>query len=145
VGVGFGRESTFFVNVKYGDATVPVRQTVIQDPHNDFVYLLAGGGILALGSFALLLAAFARQARRALRLAARPEERVLVLWSCVTLFAFLVNAGSGLTLDAPASLLTIWTLLVLPSAVVAARERAVAAERPRTPGAAPALARGANV
>ncbi len=129
VGVGFGREESFVFDEKVRGITIPRRETVGQDPHNGFLYLLAGGGALALGAFFLVLLRYLRQAWQALRAASDPRERVLVVWSGLALFAFLVNAVSGLQLQSPSTLITIWTLLVLPSAVIP-RSEEVGAPRP---------------
>lgn len=105
VGVGFGKDAVFTFD--------RVRQSVDQDPHNSFLYLLAGGGAAALGSFLLIVAVSAVGAwRRFLRAAA--EERVLVAWSSLTLFVFLVNAASAPVFSDPIVLLTIWALLLVP-------------------------------
>jgi hypothetical protein len=118
VGVGFGRDESFVFDEKVRGITIPRRQTVGQDPHNGFLYLLAGGGAFALGAFFLVLLRSLQQAWQALRAASEPRERVLVVWSGLALFAFLVNAVSGLQLQSPSTLITIWALLVLPSALI---------------------------
>ena len=118
-GVGFGRSSHFFIeipNETTGRSTFQ-RVDIGQDPHNAYVFLLAGGGILALGGFALLLATFGVDAARRYRSNRDPRARLIILWACATLFAFLLNAASGTSFARPDNILTIWALLVLPAVV----------------------------
>jgi O-antigen ligase len=118
-GVGFGRDTNFIFDYTTQGVPIHLEQTVDQDPHDGYLYLLAGGGIIALVGFLLVIAAYTRQAWQALRVTRTPEERVLVTWSALALFAFLMNTASGLALQSPSAVLTIWTLLVLPSVVLA--------------------------
>jgi O-antigen ligase len=122
-GVGFGRSSEFFLTVESRTTGLPSLQPVDigQDPHNGYVYLLAGGGAITLAFFLLLLAVFARDAVRRYRIATDPTERLIILWACATLFAFLVNAASAPIFALPESLLTLWVLLVIPAVVVPTR------------------------
>ena len=118
VGVGFGRTSEFVIEVQSSSGLmVPVWQEGGQDPHNGYLYLWAGGGLAALGSFVLILAAFAWDSVRRFRSTTDPLARLLLLWTGATLFAFLVNAASGTMFESPSDLLTIWCLLVLPAVV----------------------------
>jgi hypothetical protein len=123
VGVGFGRNEPFVFKTTVNGIPTPRDDLATQDPHDGYLYLLGGGGAVALGAFALVLLAFLREAWRRLRSPLHPHERVLVLWSVATLFVFLVNTGTGLVLQSPASLLTVWVLLVIPSVVGATRVR----------------------
>ena len=107
-GVGFGRTNRFEVQ--------GVVYTISDDPHNSFVYLLAGGGVLALGSFLLLCALYVVDAVKRLR-GALPREQALIIWALGTWFAFLVNAAAGPVLPNPTMMLTIWILFALPSLV----------------------------
>ncbi|MBX5474233.1 MAG: O-antigen ligase family protein [Thermoleophilia bacterium] len=120
VGVGFGRDST----VALGGTRIVLHQ----DPHNQFVYLLAGGGALLLASFAALLLAYVRDATRRLRYATG-DGRVLVLWSLAMVFVYLVNTATGIVLTSETLLLALWVLLLLPAVVRPEPEEAVAAER----------------
>ncbi len=135
VGVGFGRDSTIAVG--------GTRLVLHQDPHNQFVYLLAGGGALLLASFATLLLAYVLDAVRRLRYATG-DGRVLVLWSLAMVFVFLVNAATGIVLTSETMLLALWVLFFLPA--VAARpeprQEAVAGER-LARGPLPAVRRAA--
>ena len=123
-GVGFGRGSEFYLEVENPTTGFPVLQRfeIGQDPHNGYVYLLAGGGILALGTFALLLGTFAFDVVRRYRSNSDPRARLILLWASATLFVFLLNAASGTALGRADILLTIWALLVLPAVVTAEPE-----------------------
>ena len=129
-GVGFGRSSTFFIGVPSDDGVVvPVRQDIGQDPHNGYLYLWAGGGLAALGTFLLVLGAAASDGIRRFRRTADPMSRVLLLWAAATLLAFLFNAGSGTSFESPSNLLMIWLLISIP-AVVANAPREERADAP---------------
>jgi hypothetical protein len=107
-GVGFGRSNRFTlegVTFRIGD-----------DPHNSFVWLLAGGGALALGSFLLLCLLYVVDAIRRLR-RADAVGQALIVWSVGTWFAFMVNAAAGPIFPHTVMLLTIWILFALPSLV----------------------------
>lgn len=117
VGVGFGRTASFTLQETGASFTIE------QNPHNSYVYLLAGGGVLLLGSFLLVCLAYAVDAWRALRDAKERYERILVIWSAFTLFAFLVNAAAEPLFSWSTILLTIWILLLVPSVVRAQHER----------------------
>ena len=114
-GVGFGRNATFRFN------GIPV--TINQDPHDSFLYLLAGGGVLTLVGFLLLMGTYAVDAAKRLRRTTDPHQRLIILWSSATLCAFLINAAAGPVLSDPRMLLTIWAVLLLPSTVRPAGEQ----------------------
>jgi O-antigen ligase len=118
-GVGFGRTSEFFLNVEDPTTGIPTPQQVEvdQDPHNGYLLLWAGGGLFALGSFALLLGTYGIDALRRYRSNPDPIGRLIILWGSATLFVFLFNAGSGTSFANPTNILTIWALLVLPAVV----------------------------
>jgi hypothetical protein len=111
-GVGFGKSASFRFN------GIPVN--ISQDPHDSYLYLLAGGGVLALGGFALILLTFTVDAVGRLRRVTDPYQRLLLLWSMAMLASFLINAGAGPVLSDPRMLLTIWALLLLPSSIAPA-------------------------
>lgn len=119
VGVGFGRSSDFFIQVESSvpGLLVPLRQAGGQDPHNGYLYLWAGGGLAALGSFGLILIVFAWDALRRFRSNRDPIARLVLLWTAATLGAFLLNVASGTSLSSPGDLLTIWALLAIPAIV----------------------------
>jgi O-antigen ligase len=107
-GLGFGRPVTF-VSI---DRTV---QTFSGDPENSYIYILAGGGIFALGALLLLIALyFVDVGRRFLRTAG--EERALVVFGASLAFVLLVNALAGPVLSDPPLMLMTWIGLVLPAA-----------------------------
>lgn len=118
-GVGFGRTSSFTINVRSSSGfLVPIRQDIEQDPHNGYLFLLAGGGLFALASFLALLAVFAGDAVRRYR--AHPPgsvERLLIAWCGALLFCFLFEAASGTMFENTDDLLAMWALLVLPGVV----------------------------
>lgn len=119
LGVGFGRESTFYVDGQ---------PNLIQgDPHNGFLYLLAGGGALALGGFLLVMAFYLQDAWRRLLSARDRTERSLVVWAVTTWFVFLLHAAVEPVLTYPSMILTIWILMLLP-ALVPLRKRSSRAQ-----------------
>ena len=104
-GVGFGRPARFIANNAH--------YNVGQDPHNQFLYLWAGGGLLLLGSFLLLLAVYLLEAWSGFQ-GASVEERRLIFW-CVSLwFVFIVNSLTGIILTQGYLLLVFWILMLLP-------------------------------
>jgi O-antigen ligase len=123
-GVGFGKSATFRF-----DGTL---QTINQDPHDSFLYLLAGGGILTLCGFLLILLTFAADAVMRLRRATDPYQRLIVLWSMAMLFVFLVNAAASPVLSDPRMLLTIWAVMLLPSSIRPAVSERVTRMRAQT-------------
>jgi len=108
-GVGFGKSAMFRFN--------GTQVTIGQDPHDSFLYLLAGGGVLTLCGFLLLVLTFAVDAIGRLRRATDPHQRLITLWSMAMLCAFLVNAAAGPVLSDPRMLLTIWAVMLLPSSI----------------------------
>ncbi len=86
------------------------------DPDNSYVYILGGGGVLAFEAFLALLAVFARDSWRRLRVA-RGYERALVLWALATWFVFMVNCLMAPFLPRPKLVLTIWALMLVPALV----------------------------
>jgi O-antigen ligase len=108
VGVGFGRPVRLI--------SKGLHYNIGQDPHNQFLYLWAGGGILLLGSFVLLLAVYLIEAWRRFR-AGTSDERRLIFWAVSLWFVFVVNSLTGITLTQPHLLLPFWILMVLPMVV----------------------------
>jgi O-Antigen ligase len=107
-GVGFGRTITFDVAGE--------RLTTAADPHNQFLYLWAGGGLLLLGSFVLLLVVYLFESWGRFKTATR-EERRLIFWAVSFWFVFIVNSTTGIVLTTPPLLLVFWILMVLPMIV----------------------------
>ena len=108
VGVGFGQPVRFISN--------GVHYTVDQDPHNQFLFLWAGGGTLLFGSFVLLLLVYLLESWRRYKIGTT-EERRLIFWAVSLWFVFVVNSGTGIILTQPHLLIVFWTLMVLPMIV----------------------------
>jgi O-antigen ligase len=115
-GVGFGRPAIF----SFGG----FRYDVGQDPHNQFLYLWAGGGLLLFGTFVLLLVFYLLEASARFR-GAGIQERHLIFWTVSVWFVFIINSLTGITLTQPDLLLVFWVLMMLPM-VVRSRNRDVA-------------------
>jgi hypothetical protein len=108
IGLGFGRSLDYIWN---GGV-----YRLDGDPHNSFVWLLAGGGALALGGFLVLLAAFVRDAWRRLR-GASGVNHALVLWALAMWFVIMINSLTGPILSDPLLLLAVWVVMLLPALV----------------------------
>jgi O-antigen ligase len=121
LGVGFGQPVTFVSN--------DIRYNVAQDPHNQFLYLWAGGGLLLVGSFVLLLTIFLLEPVARFR-AAGSKGRHLIFWVVSLWFVFVVNSLTGITLTQPSLLLVFWILMSLPM-IVPSNERDAAHESER--------------
>jgi O-antigen ligase len=107
-GVGFGKGASFTVNF--------VRFNITQDPHDSYLFLWAGGGILALGSFLFLFLIFIRDSWRRYRLQSELPQ-VLIVW-CVSFWACIaLNTLVEPQLTQPNSLLVLWILMLLPTIV----------------------------
>ena len=107
-GVGFGRQVSFEIDGQ--------RVTQGQDPHNQFLYLWAGGGLLLLGSFVLLLVLYLLDSWLRFRSGTQVERR-LVFWAASFWLMFVVNSMTGIVLTTPPLLLVFWILMVLPMIV----------------------------
>ena len=107
-GVGFGQPVRFISN--------GVHYEVAQNPHNQFLYLWAGGGTLLFGSFILLLLVYLFECWRRFKGGTRDERR-LIFWSVSLWFVFVVNSGTGIILTQPYLLVVFWILMVLPMIV----------------------------
>ena len=112
LGLGFGRNFNYIWN---GYA-----YHLGGDPHNSYIWILAGGGVLALATLFLLFGTFLWDAIRRVR-ASMSFDRALVLWAIGTWFIFTVNAITGPILTDPSFLLTVWIVLLLPALVSARR------------------------
>jgi hypothetical protein len=113
LGLGFGRETQYVWLGNY--------YRVEGDPDNSYVFLLAGGGILALGGFLLLLGSFVRDAFRRLR-SAVGTNRGLVLWALSAWFIIAVNCAMAPFLPRPKLVLSLWALMLVPALVHRARQ-----------------------
>jgi O-antigen ligase len=107
-GVGFGRNVSFEIEGQ--------RLTMAADPHNQFLYLWAGGGLLLLGSFVLLLVVYLFESWRRFK-SGSTDERPIVFWAVSIWFLFVVNSTTGIVLTTPALLLVFWILMLLPMVV----------------------------
>jgi len=112
LGLGFGRETQYVWEGVY--------YRVKGDPDNSYVFLLAGGGILALGGFLFLFGSFVRDALSRLR-AAAGRDRALVIWALAAWFIVAVNCAMAPFLPRPKIVLTLWALMLLPALVRKAR------------------------
>lgn len=112
-GLGFGRPVSF-VSI---DRTV---RTFSGDPENSYIYVLAGGGIVALTSLLTLVGLFFIDCvRRFLR--SEGASRALVTFGASLAFILLINAAAGPVLSNPPLMLITWIGLLLPA--VATRQR----------------------
>jgi hypothetical protein len=117
-GVGFGRGACFTVDVvSSSGVAIPQRQCSSQDPHNSFLYLWAAGGLLTLGSFILVLGSYALDLRRRFAFALDERERLLLIWSSLTLLIFVLNSVAGPLFESTPDLLVLWAVLAVPVAV----------------------------
>jgi O-antigen ligase len=108
LGLGFGRSFNYIWNgaIYHLDG----------DPHNSYIWILAGGGVFALVALFVLMAEFLRDAIRRLR-HTTAIERALILWAIGTWFLFMLNTLTGPILSDPMFLLTIWIVMLLPALV----------------------------
>ena len=113
LGLGFGRETQYVWQGFY--------YRVKGDPDNSYVFLLAGGGILALGGFLLLLWGFVRDAFRRLR-SAVGTDRGLVIWALSAWFILAVNFAMAPFLPRPKIVLSFWAVMLVPALVRKARK-----------------------
>jgi O-antigen ligase len=111
-GVGFGKPARFISRGFHYD--------VGQNPHNQFLYLWAGGGLLLFGSFILLLVVYLLEAWGRFR-SATGDDRRLIYFAVAFWFMFVVNSLTGIILTQPQLLLDFWILMLLP--MVVRRER----------------------
>lgn len=109
LGVGFGRETSFSLNGQPNYIT--------GDPHNGFIYVYAGSGILGLAALIFVLLAFLTDLSRRWRWSSG-ESRTLVAWCGASWVLLLVHAASEPVFTTPHLMITIWICMVLPSVVV---------------------------
>jgi hypothetical protein len=121
LGLGFGRTVSYVWHGRF--------YRVAGDPDNSYVFILAGGGVLALAAFLFLMGAYVRDAWHRLRRSVGLDN-ALVAWALATWFVVAVNAAMAPFFPRPKILLTLWALLLLPALVRNARQER-AAERSR--------------
>jgi O-antigen ligase len=107
-GVGFGRPASFVLN--------DVRVDVGQDPHDQFLFLWAGGGLLLFGSFLMLLMIYLWESWRRFKSGTK-EERRLIFWAMSMWFVFVVNSLTSIVLTESFLLLPFWIVMSLPMVV----------------------------
>jgi O-antigen ligase len=122
-GRGFGQTVTFERN----DKTVI---EVTNDPHNGFIYLLVGMGVVGLAAFAAIQLGFLRAAFKSLKL---PGARDLALWALAAWVIYIVNVFFGVLLGQQALMMFLWYLLAVPIALLALPERAEPRPAPSRP------------
>ena len=106
LGLGYGRPVTF-------TAIDGTEITFSGDPEDSYIYILAGGGILALAALIILmLSFFADSAIRMIR--ADRESRALIAFSMSFVFILLVNALSFPVLGDANLMLLLWIAILLP-------------------------------
>ena len=93
LGLGFGRRPS--------TSGTGVYHRVKGDPHNSYVCMLAGGGVLALGGFLFLLWEFRARRDQAAPLCCVVTDRGLVLWALSAWFIFMVNCAMAPFLPRP--------------------------------------------
>jgi O-antigen ligase len=108
LGVGFGKGADFIVSF--------TRFHITQDPHNSYLFLWAGGGILTLGSFILLFIIFLGDSWKRYRFQAQ-LPRALIVWCVSMWFCFASNSLVEPQLTQSNSMLVLWILMLLPAIV----------------------------
>lgn len=107
-GVGFGKGGQFTL--------AGVRYNITQDAHNDYLFMLAAGGIVMLAAFLALVANSSLKLLRIARDTALVPHRLFVSWALATLFMLLFNGLVEPLIVLPSILLTIWIIMLLPLA-----------------------------
>lgn len=116
LGVGFGRTASFSINGQ--------PNFVEGDPHNGYIYVYAGGGIVALSALILLILIYLGDVARRWRWA-DDEGRTLLAFALGTWLIFMIHAGAEPIFTEPMMILSIWSLMLLPSIVRDKRPRAI--------------------
>jgi hypothetical protein len=106
LGVGFGRSFNYMWegNVYHLDG----------DPHNSLIWVLGGGGVLALFGLLAVLGAFLVDAIRRFRGSAG-LDRLLLLWVLATWFLIMMTTLTEPVLSEPILLLSTWLVLLVPA------------------------------
>jgi O-antigen ligase len=112
LGVGFGRKTSFSLG--------GMPNVIEGDPHNGFIYVYAGGGLLALTALVVLLGVFLADAGRRWR-RADFDGRMLIAWAVASWCVFMLHAASEPMFTEPATISAIWVLMLLPALAGAPR------------------------
>jgi O-antigen ligase len=124
LGVGFGRTTSFSIN--------GMPNFIEGDPHNGYIYVVAGAGIIGAVALALVIAAYLWDVSRRW-LWAKPAHRPLVAWCFATWLLFMFHAASEPVFTSPPRILLIWVCMLLPAVVVAPVRAVVPRVIPRPP------------
>ena len=109
LGLGFGWRTTFFI----GSTPHLIDGG---DPHNSYIYIFTGGGLLALGALVSLMVAYIVDSVRRYRRAGA-EARALIVWSVSFWCVWMFHALSEPVLTQPSEFLCIALLTLMPAAV----------------------------
>lgn len=131
LGVGFGRTTSFSINNQ--------PNYIAGDPHNGYIYVYAGGGLLALGALILLILTHLGEVVRRWRWA-DDDGRTLIAFSFSLWLLFMGHAASEPVFTEPQMIMTIWIAMLLPALVVRRPEHVRAPLRRPKPSSAPAPA-----
>ena len=108
LGVGFGRTTSFSLNNQPNYIT--------GDPHNGYIYVYAGGGLLALSALILVMFVYLWEVARRWRWA-DDDGRTLLALSLAMWVLFMGHAASEPVFTEPQMVLTIWIATLLPALV----------------------------
>ena len=126
LGVGFGRTQSFSINGQPNYIT--------GDPHNGYIYVYAGGGILALAALILVMLTYLWDLARRWK-PADEDGRTLLAFSLGMWFIFMGHAASEPIFTEPTMLLTIWIATLLPAMVAPPGAQPLVGAARRTPPA----------
>ena len=108
LGIGFGRTTSFSIN--------GMPNVITGDPHNGFIYVYAGSGILGVTALVVLLIAYLGMAAQRWR-RAEGRARTLIVWCVCTWVLVLVHALSEPVFTSPHFILVFWITMLLPTLV----------------------------
>ena len=108
LGVGFGRSFDYMWEggVYHLDG----------DPHNSFIWVLGGGGVLGLAGLLVLFGAFLVDTIRRFR-RAQGIDRGLLLWVLGAWFLIMMTTLTEPLLTVPSLLLSVWVVMLIPALV----------------------------
>ncbi|CAN0479288.1 unnamed protein product, partial [Phaeothamnion confervicola] len=108
VGGGFGQEVSF-------TATDGTTKTIINDPHNGYIFLLASMGVVGLSAFLFVQLGFAVMATRAIR--GSPIGNEIAIWALGSWIVFLAEIFLDVRLTPSNYMVFFWTLTAIPIAL----------------------------